>query len=146
MKKEKVSDAVIEFQPDALEIKNERLPRLIRLCVWLPVVLVAAVLIWAWCSEVDVIVQANGKLVTDRPTIVMKPLERSVIKEINVKIGDVVKPDQILITFDPALNQAEAERLKNELDTLTAQFNRLRAEFDRKPYPDSGRNQFEKWQ
>lgn len=146
MKKEKVSDAVIEFQPDALEIKNERLPRLIRLCVWLPVVLVAAVLIWAWCSEVDVIVQANGRLVTDRPTIVMKPLERSVIKEINVKIGDVVKPDQILITFDPALNQAEAERLKNELDTLTAQFNRLRAEFDRKPYPDSGRNQFEKWQ
>lgn len=146
MKKEKVSDAVIEFQPDALEIKNERLPRLIRLCVWLPVVLVAAVLIWAWCSEVDVIVQANGKLVTDRPTIVMKPLERSVIKEINVKIGDVVKPDQILITFDPALNQAEAERLKNELDTLTAQFNRLRAEFDRKPYPDSGQNQFEKWQ
>ena len=146
MKKEKVSDAVIEFQPDALEIKNERLPRLIRLCVWLPVVLVAAVLIWAWCSEVDVIVQANGKLVTDRPTIVMKPLERSVIKEINVKIGDVVKPDQILITFDPALNQAEAERLKNELDTLTAQLNRPRAEVDRPPYPDSGRNQFEKWQ
>ena len=87
MKKEKVSDAVIEFQPDALEIKNERLPLLIRLCIWLPVVLVAAVLIWAWCSEVDVIVQANGKLVTDRQTIVMKPLERSVIKEINANIN-----------------------------------------------------------
>ena len=136
----------VEFQPDALEIKNERLPLWIRLCVWLPPALVLIVILWASCSRVDVVVQANGKLVTDRPTIVMKPLERSVIKEINVKIGDVVKPDQILITFDPALNRAEEERLKNELDTLSAQFDRLRAEFDGKTYRDSGKNQFEKWQ
>lgn len=142
----KLPDEIIEFQPDALEIKNERLPLWIRLCVWLPPALVLIVILWASCSRVDVVVQANGKLVTDRPTIVMKPLERSVIKEINVKIGDVVKPDQILITFDPAINRAEEERLKNELDTLSAQFDRLRAEFDGKPYRDSGRNQFEKWQ
>ena len=142
----KLPDEIIEFQPDALEIKNERLPLWIRLCVWLPPALVLIVILWASCSRVDVVVQANGKLVTDRPTIVMKPLERSVIKEINVKIGDVVKPDQILITFDPALNRAEEERLKNELDTLSAQFDRLRAEFDGKTYRDSGKNQFEKWQ
>ena len=142
----KLPDEIIEFQPDALEIKNERLPLWIRLCVWLPPALVLIVILWASCSRVDVVVQANGKLVTDRPTIVMKPLERSVIKEINVKIGDVVKPDQILITFDPAINRAEEERLKNELDTLSAQFDRLRAEFDGKTYRDSGKNQFEKWQ
>ena len=124
----KVPDEIIEFQPDALEIKNERLPLWVRLCVWLPLALVLITILWASCSKVDVVVQANGKLVTDRPTIIMKPLERSVIKEINVKIGDVVKKDQILITFDPAINQAEEERLKNELDTLSAQFDRLRAE------------------
>jgi HlyD family secretion protein len=75
----------------------------------------------------------------------MKPLERSVIKKINVKIGDIVKKDQILITFDPAFNNAEAERLKNEMFALTAQLNRLRSEFQQKPYA-GGTNQFEKWQ
>ncbi len=136
---------VIEFEPDALEIKNERLPLAIRLCVWMPAAIVLIAIIWACLSEVDVVIQGNGKLVTDVPTIVMKPLERSVIKDINVKIGEVVQKDQILITFDPAINTAEAERLKNEKMALSAQLERLRAEMDSKPY-SAGGNQFERWQ
>ncbi len=136
---------IIAFEPDALELKNERLPLAVRLCVWLPVVLVVIAVLWASLAKVDVVVQGNGKLVTDRPTIVMKPLERSVIESINVKIGDVVKKDQILITFDPAFNTAEAERLKNESAALSAQLARLRAEFADADYA-GGDSQFEKWQ
>lgn len=136
---------IIKYQPDALEIKNERLPLAIRLGVWIPFFVLTATIIWSCLAQVDVVVQGTGKLVTDKPTIVMKPLERSVIKKINVKIGDIVKKDQILITFDPAFNNAEAERLKNEMFALTAQLNRLRSEFQQKPYA-GGTNQFEKWQ
>ena len=75
----------------------------------------------------------------------MKPLERSVIKTVNVKIGQIVKKDQILITFDPAFNRAEADRLNNEIRALNAQLSRLRAEFTEKPYI-GGNDQFEKWQ
>ena len=136
---------IIKYQPDALEIKNERLPLPIRLGVWIPFFVLTAAIIWSCLAQVDVVVQGTGKLVTDKPTVVMKPLERSVIKKINVKIGDIVKKDQILITFDPAFNNAEAERLKNETFALTAQLNRLRAEFQQKPYT-GGTNQFDKWQ
>ena len=136
---------IIKYQPDALEIKNERLPLPIRLGVWIPFFVLTAAIIWSCLAQVDVVVQGTGKLVTDKPTVVMKPLERSVIKKINVKIGDIVKKDQILITFDPAFNNAEAERLKNETAALTAQLNRLRAEFQQKPY-SGGTNQFDKWQ
>ncbi len=136
---------IVEFQPDALEIKNQRLPWLIRMSVWLPFVMVTAAIVWASLSQVDVVVRSNGKLVTDLPTIVMKPLERSVIQKVNVRIGDVVKKDQILITFDPAFNTAEAERLKNELQALQAQLDRLMAEFNNRPYA-GGENQFERWQ
>ncbi len=136
---------IIAFEPDALELKNERLPLAVRLCVWLPAVLVLIAVVWACLAEVDVVVQGNGKVVTDQPTVVMKPLERSVIQKINVKIGDIVRKDQILITFDPAFNTAEAERLKNEITALTAQLNRLTAEFTGKTYW-GGNNQFEKWQ
>ncbi|OQA85709.1 MAG: Hemolysin secretion protein D, plasmid [Lentisphaerae bacterium ADurb.Bin242] len=143
--KDAIPREIIDFQPDALEIKNERLPPAIRFCVWAPFLLVMIAIVWACLAGVDVVVQAEGKLVTDNPTIVMKPLERSVIKKINVRIGDIVKKDQPLITFDPTINNADAERLKNEIDALTAQLNRLRAEFENKPY-SGGPNQFERWQ
>ncbi len=141
----KAPQETVEFMPDALEIANSRLPLAIRLTVWAPVAIIVAALLWAIFSKVDVIVTANGKLVTDTPTIVMKPLERSMIKTVNVKIGDVVKKDDILITFDPALNAAELARLANELATFSAQFKRLRCEFLGQSYNDDS-NQFEKWQ
>lgn len=138
-------DNIVDFQPDALEIKHQKLPRRIAIGVWLPFIILVTAILWACLAKTDVVVRGNGKLVTDQPTIVMKPLERSVIQKINVKIGDIVKKDQILITFDPTINTAEAERLKNEIRALEAQFSRLQAEFEGKTY--SGETeQFAKWQ
>ncbi|MBR4957234.1 MAG: HlyD family type I secretion periplasmic adaptor subunit, partial [Lentisphaeria bacterium] len=82
---------IIDFQSDALEIRNQKLPLAVRLCVWLPVLLVVLAITWACLAQMDVVVQGQGKLVTNVSTIVMKPLERSVIQKVNVKIGDVVK-------------------------------------------------------
>ena len=65
----------------------------------------------------------------------------------DVKVGDVVKPDQILITFDPTIHQAENERLEREVATLTAQFNRLYAEFTDKEYKIEDKDQDDqRWQ
>ncbi len=141
----KVPQEIVELQPDALEIRNEKLPWALRMCIWLPLVLFALAITWACMAEVDVIIRGTGKLVTNTPTIVMKPLERSVIKQIDVEIGDVVKANQVLITFDPAYSQADVERLRNEKEALSAELARLRAEFQGKPY-QGGEGQFEKWQ
>ena len=135
----RITPEAVEFQPDALEVQNEQLPCWLRHSVLFSVLLAAGILIWACVCKVDVVVQAQGKLVTDDSSIVMKPLERSVIKKIHVKIGQIVKKDQVLITFDPTINRAEAERLTKELSILTAQYNRLLAEFEGKTYqPSSG--------
>ncbi len=106
---------------------------------------VTTAILWACLAKTDVVVRGNGKLVTDSPTIVMKPLERAVIQKIHVKIGDVVKKNQILITFDPTINTAEGERLKNEILALEAQLIRLQAEFQGKIY-HGGSGQFAQWQ
>ena len=143
--KAKTPDKIVDFMPDALEIKHQKLPLAIRLGVWIPFVLLALAIAWATWAKTDVVVRGEGKLVTDSPVIVMKPLEKTVIKQINVKIGDVVKKDQILITFDPAINIAEAERLKNEINALEVQFARLQSEFQGKEY-NGGKAQFAKWQ
>ena len=130
-KQEKLTQAAIAFQPDAIEIKNERLPFWARFSVIFCFIFFLTALLWATFGKVDVVVNASGKLVSDQQSIVMKPLERSVISQIHVKIGDVVEKDQLLITFDPTLNEADVERLRNEITVLQAKYDRLRAEFDK---------------
>ncbi|MBE6359710.1 MAG: HlyD family type I secretion periplasmic adaptor subunit [Lentisphaerae bacterium] len=142
---EKIPAKVVDFLPDALEIKHEKLPARIKFGVWIPFIVLAGAIVWACLAKTDVVVRGNGKLVTDLPTIVMKPLERSVIQKINVKIGDIVKKDDILITFDPAINTAEAERLKNEISAYEAHLARLQSEFQNKKY-SGGKEQFAQWQ
>ena len=146
-KQERLNSKAIEFQPDALEIKNERLPWPARVGVFSAFFFLAGAVIWACVSQVDVIVGGTGKLVTDTPPVVIKPLERTVIKSIDVKVGDVVKKDQVLMHFDPVNNLAEIARLESEVSTLTAQFNRLLAEFKNQPYqPGDTGNEDVEWQ
>ena len=118
------------FQPDALEIKNAPLPWWAGSgMLWLAC-FGAIALAWAWFSDVDVIVTANGKIVSESPTIVIRPLERTVIKGIHVRVGDHVKKGQVLVTFDPVFSAAEEDRLISELNRYEAQLDRLKAEFN----------------
>ena len=93
------------------------------------------------------IVRADGKIVSDRGDIVMKPLGSAVIKSIEVKEGDIVEAGQALILFDPALNQAEVDRLNREIVALQAQFDRFESEFRNRPYlPADPKEQNAVWQ
>ena len=132
--KDDIDKEAIEFQPDAIEIANERMPWIASWSIVLLLLFFIGGLVWAILGKVDVIVTAEGKLVTDRQTIVMKPLERVVISKVHVKIGDVVETNQELISFDPTSSIAESERLRHELNALQAEYNRLSAEFADKPY------------
>ena len=129
MKNKAIPQAAIEYQPDALEIANSRLPWLARYSVLLAFLFMLGAIIWAWLGQVDVIVTGNGKIVSTQQPIVMKPLELTVIKAINVKVGDIVEPGQVLITFDPTVSIAEADRLNREIATLSAERDRLQAEY-----------------
>ena len=125
---------VTDFLPDALSIRHERLPRWASSSVlWLAAVFLIA-LLWAWAGKVEVIVSAGGRLVSDHPTIVMKPLERTVIKRVHVAVGDRVKAGDVLVTFDPVFSRADIERLASDVRIYEAQFERLQAEFEGRDY------------
>ncbi len=88
-----------------------------------------AALAWSWFGHVDVVVTTYGKIVSESPTIVIRPLERTMIKDIKVRVGDRVQKGQTLITFDPVFSSAEEDRLASELGRYAAQLDRLKAEF-----------------
>ena len=128
-KKEKLNQAAVDFQPDAVEIAMRPVPFMAQLGVWIGVVFFVGSLIASHFCRVDVIVDCQGKLVSVEQNIVMKPLDRTVIKSIDVKVGDVVKEGQLLMTFDPAINRAEEERLTSEYNSIKAQYERWNAEY-----------------
>ena len=119
---------VVDFLPDALSIRHEPLPVWASSgLLWMGAFFLLA-LLWACIGKVDVIVSAGGRLVSDHPTIVMKPLERTVLKQVHVAVGDRVRPGQELASFDPVFSRADSERLVAEVKLYQAQFNRLRSE------------------
>lgn len=119
---------VREFQPDAVEIEQQTPPRVARLTLYCVLALIVSALVWASISKVDMIVVAQGKLITTHPNIVVQPLETSVIREIHVKVGDRVNKDDVLATLDPTFSQADLDIIRNKVAALDSAINRLRAE------------------
>lgn len=137
---QQLEDSSIEYQPDAVALANQRLPAWARYgLVWVGVFF-AGVLAWACFSQMEVIVEGVGKIVSEEPVITMKPLERTVIEKINVKFGERVKEKQILITFNPTSAKSDEQRLIRDRSAYAAQAERLRCEFENKGYKPSNNN------
>lgn len=124
----------LDYQPDAIELEHCGLPWLGRYGIFSVLVVFVLAIIWSSVCKVDKIVIASGKLIASSNNIIMKPLERSVIKKVNVEVGQTVSKDQVLITFDQTFNQADVDQLKEQMRSLTAQSSRMRAEFMEKDY------------
>ncbi len=123
---------VIEFLPDADEIERRPLPRAARATLYALLAMIAAFLLWATFFKVDRVVVAHGRIITPLPNIVVQPLETSVIQSIDVRVGQVVKKGQPLATLDSTFAEADQAELKNHIESLDNQTERLKAELSGK--------------
>ncbi len=114
--------------PDAIQLETSRPPIPLYLVWYLVFALLGAGILWASIAEIDKIVTADGRVVTDRPNITMKPLERTVIKTVQIRIGDRVKAGQVLFTFDQTENLANLGRLREQQRSYSANKDRLTSE------------------
>jgi HlyD family secretion protein len=125
---------ITEFQSDAIEVEHRAPPRVARATLYCVVLLILTAIGWATGSQVDMIVTAQGKLITTRPNLVVQPLETSVIREIHVRAGDRVNKGDLLATLDPTFSQADFDQLRNKVGAFDAAINRLRAELGGRDY------------
>ncbi len=117
-----------EFQPDAIMLEAQKPPFPLHMVWFLVIGLLVLMIVWACFAKVDKIVTADGKLVTTRPPITMKPYERTVIKTVNIRQGQRVKAGQVLFTFDTVLTNADYTKLLEQRQSYRAQQTRLQAE------------------
>jgi HlyD family secretion protein len=126
--------AILEFQPDAVELEQRPPPRLARMTLYGILFFVACAITWASLSSIDEIVVAPGKLITTRPMLVVQPLETSVIRTIDVKVGDTVHAGQTLATLDPTFATADSSQLLGKIQGFDSQIERIEAELAGKTY------------
>ncbi len=115
-------------EPEAIWLETRKAPLPARLVMWLLCLMLALGLTWACVAKVDRIVVAEGKLVTTRPNITLKPLENSLVREVLVRPGQRVQAGDVLISFDPTVNRAELHHQQQQHDSKLCEVLRLEAE------------------
>ena len=118
----------IEFLPDADEIERRPLPPYARITVHALAAALVCFLGWASVAEIDEVVKAQGRLATPSANIVVQPIETSIIRSIDVRIGQVVKKGERLATLDPTDADADQAQLRLKYNSLDTQVKRLEAE------------------
>ncbi len=119
--------------------------------VALPPTAVARYMIWVVCSmalamlvvlgtfPLDRVVTTAGELVSTSPTLLVQPLETSIVKSIDVKEGEIVHRGQVLAHLDPTISGADESNLSQQTQSYGAQIDRLKAEAAGTDYvPDLG--------
>ena len=82
------------------EIQNRLKPTSWRFTAWLIVFAIATGIIWANFANLEEVAVATGEVVPYGQVKVVQHLEGGIITEINVKEGDNVNSNQVLVRLD----------------------------------------------
>ncbi|GBR25984.1 HlyD family type I secretion periplasmic adaptor subunit [Gluconobacter japonicus] len=130
--------ALLEFHSPTAGLVNLPATPSARYVVWLIGCLFLACLAGMAFFPINRVVSTTGRLTSTQPTIVVQPLETSIVRSIDVHVGDFVKKGQVLAHLDPTITEADITNMGLQRDAYQAELDRLKAEADDKDYvPDT---------
>ena len=136
--KDPVLPAVLEFQSPSTAITAAPVPRAARTTIWIVGGLFAASVVAMALIKIDQVVTAPGVVVSVTPTMVVQPLDTSIVRSIEVHEGEAVRAGQVLARLDPTFATADLGSLVEQVSALQAQVARMQAEVDGHPFAYSG--------
>ncbi len=106
-----------EFLPAALSLQETPPSNTARLIAWLLMLIVLTALAWSIIGEMDVIVNASGKIISSERIKTIASVETGKVSELLVEEGKQVKAGQTLLQLDTSVIDAERDKAtgdKNE--------------------------------
>ncbi len=133
--------ALLEFYSPSAGLLEAPVKGPARGVIWVVVALVASCTTAAALIPIDKTVSAAGRLVAKEATVVVQPLETSIVREIDVEEGEVVHKGQLLARLDPTFSQSDKVSAGDQAASLRAEVERLQAEAAGKDYHPSVANE-----
>lgn len=117
-----------DYHPADVRLQDNPPHPAARRILWTLAGLLAFLIAWSWWGQLDVIAQAEGRLIPAARLKIIQPAEAGVIREIHVREGDQVRAGQILISLDGLETETDTRALLDEQARLEVEAARLRAE------------------
>lgn len=108
--------------------REDKPPFFASAAVWIIGGLFAAFVVWASLAEVDEIARGEGKVIPASKTQIVQASEAGIVEEIAVKIGQVVKKNDLIVRLDDTLNESSLGEQQAKARTLSARIARLKQE------------------
>ncbi|ACZ11825.1 HlyD family type I secretion periplasmic adaptor subunit [Sulfurospirillum deleyianum] len=96
----KYNENDLEFMSSLSEAVLQKAPNSSRKMIWIMVISIGWLLLWASIAEIDELTRGEGKVIPSQQLQVIQNLEGGIVSEILVKEGDRVKKGQILLKID----------------------------------------------
>ena len=130
--------AIVEFQSPTAALVAAPVPRAARGTIWAIGCMFAACLAAMGLIPIDRVVTAQGKVVSQVSTMVVQPLETSIVRSIDVREGQQVRSGDVLAQLDPTFTSADVGALQAQVSSLEAAVARMQAEVEERPFHYSG--------
>lgn len=105
----------------------ERNPVKTRIMFYSLCAIMTVLIVWSAFAKVDQVTRGEGKVVPSQQVQILQSYDGGVITEINVREGDIVEVDQVLVKLDPTRFQATLFESQAEILALEAKSLRLLA-------------------
>jgi len=129
-----VSTVVGAFESETAAVFVRTAPTRQHIILYALVGIIAVAIALAAVVKLDRVVTSTGRIVTTAGALYVSPFDTGIVKQINVKAGDVVRKGQVLATLDPTFTHADLQQLQQRLASDEAAVARLEAELAGKPY------------
>ncbi len=129
-----VGDVVGAFESDTAAVFLRTAPANEHIILYVLAAMVAASILLMAVVKLDRVVTSAGRIVPSGGELYVSPFDAGIVRQVNVKAGDVVKRGQALATLDPTFTHADLVQLQQKLSSDEALVTRLQAELAGKPY------------
>lgn len=124
----------LDFSAPLLRLQDKPPNPLGQRVLWVLLIFLAALIVWATFGQLDIVAVAEGKLIPQSYVKIVQPAEAGIVKQILVKEGESVRAGQILMQMDTLIAEADTKSLAADAARKRLSIHRINAELANEPF------------
>ncbi len=129
----RVALEALPYQSEIVQVRNEPLPWFLKVWPATGAISLGALVALAALLPIDVVVSARGRIISNEPPAILRPVAAAVLHNLYVQPGDMVEEGQLLARLDQGVPRTNQAVLEAERAALAAEVARIEAHLSGEP-------------